>query len=81
MVVKQGCTSSSSLHLLLLPATPPPPCSSSLHPLLLPAPPHLATQDVCQGTYGLNLQRWFCKSFYEMETPGKPDAITLQFQR
>ena len=31
-----------------------------------------------QATFGLTLLRWFCKSFYEMETPDKPDAVPRQ---
>ena len=34
-------------------------------------------QDVAAATYGLTLQRWFRKSFYEMETPGKENFISL----
>ena len=34
-------------------------------------------QDVSVATYGLTLQRWFRKSFYEMETPGKEGVISL----
>jgi len=35
-------------------------------------------EDVAGATYSLSLQRWFRKSFYDMETPGKEGAITLQ---
>ena len=35
------------------------------------------TEDVARATYGLTLQRWFRKSFYEMETPGKEGTIAL----
>ena len=35
-------------------------------------------QDVAQATYGLTLQRWFRKRFYEMEQPGKEGTITFQ---
>jgi len=34
-------------------------------------------EDVTMATYGLTLQRWFRKSFYEMETPGKEGTIAL----
>ena len=34
-------------------------------------------QDVRAATYGLTLQRWFRKSFYEMEAPGKEGVISL----
>jgi len=34
-------------------------------------------EDVSRATYGLTLQRWFRKSFYEMETPGKEGTIAL----
>ena len=33
-------------------------------------------EDVSQATYGLTLQRWFRKSFYEMEQPGKEGTIS-----
>ena len=35
-------------------------------------------EDVAQTTYGLTLQRWFRKSFYEMEQPGKENTISFQ---
>jgi len=34
-------------------------------------------QDVGEASYGLTLQRWFRKRFYEMETPGKDGVIGL----
>jgi len=34
-------------------------------------------EDVARATYGLTLERWFRKSFYEMETPGKEGTIAL----
>ena len=33
-------------------------------------------EDVSQATYGLTLQRWFRKCFYEMEQPGKEGTIS-----
>ena len=33
-------------------------------------------EDVLQATYGLTLQRWFRKCFYEMEQPGKEGTIS-----
>ena len=33
-------------------------------------------EDVAKATYGLTLQRWFRKSFYEMEQPGKEGTIS-----
>ena len=35
-------------------------------------------QDAAQATYGLTLQRWFRKCFYEMEQPGKEGTISFQ---
>ena len=35
-------------------------------------------EDIAQTTYGLTLQRWFRKSFYEMEQPGKENTISFQ---
>ncbi|XP_023319680.1 1-phosphatidylinositol 4,5-bisphosphate phosphodiesterase gamma-1 isoform X2 [Eurytemora carolleeae] len=34
--------------------------------------------DVNSASYGLSLQRWFRKCFYEMETPGKEGVISFQ---
>ena len=35
-------------------------------------------EDIERATYGLTLQRWFRKSFYEMEKPGKESVISIQ---
>ena len=35
-------------------------------------------EDIEQATYGLTLQRWFRKSFYEMEKPGRESIISVQ---
>ena len=35
-------------------------------------------KDVNSASYGLSLQRWFRKCFYEMETPGKEGVISFQ---